>query len=96
MAGHCLLRRIAEARLEVVDLQPGRRGPPQTKAAQLAGLVMHVRRQLSHLAVQQQARLLLDRLELLGDGATEAARRRDWAVQTELVAMRKRRVQALC
>ena len=41
-------------------------------------------------------RLLLDRLELIGDGAGEAARRRDWAVNLERAAERERRAQAVC
>ena len=45
-----------------------------------------VRRQLSFCAVKQQARLLLDRLSLIGDGANEAGRRRDWAAQLEVEA----------
>ena len=35
----------------------------------------------------------MDRLSLLGDGATEAARRRDWAVQLEVAAARRRQAQ---
>ena len=31
--------------------------------------------------MREQARLLLDRLQLLGDGAREAASRRDWALR---------------
>jgi len=48
--------------------------------------VADVRRQLSFCAVKQQARLLLDRLSLIGDGANEAGRRRDWAAQLEVEA----------
>ena len=65
----------------------------RSRAAQLSALVSDVRRQLSICLVQQQARLLLDRLSLLGDGATEAARRRDWAVQLEVAAARRRQAQ---
>ena len=54
-----------------------------------------MRRSLPFTAVQQQARLLLDRLQLLGDGSTEAARRRDMAVQMEGLALRERRAQAV-
>ena len=39
---------------------------------------------------------MLDRLELLGDGAGEAARRRDWAVHLERTAERERQAQAVC
>ena len=85
---HLLVQRIANSRLEVLDTLPGRRGRRKSRAAQLSSLVADVRRQLSFCAVQQQARLLLDRLCLLGDGANEAARRRDWTVQLESAAVR--------
>ena len=39
--------------------------------------------------------LLLGRLQLLGDGAKEAAGRRDWVVRMEDVAVRERRAQAV-
>ena len=93
---HSMVQRVAEARLEVADLQPGVRGAPKPRAAQLAGLVGHVRRKLSISAVQQTSRLLLDRLQLLGEGAAEAAARRDKAVMLEAVAARERRAQDAC
>jgi hypothetical protein len=66
------------------------------REAKLAGLGGYVRRQLSFTAVQQQQRLLLDRLELLGDGAKQAARRRDYTVRVDQAAARERRAQAVC
>ena len=93
---HELVQRVAEARLEVADLQPEPRGVPMSRAAQLAGLVGYVRRRLSFKAVQQQARLLLDRLHLLGEGAERAAGRRDRAVQLEEAASKERRAQLVC
>ena len=51
---------------------------------------------LSICAVQQTSRLLLDRLQLLGEGAAEAAARRDKAVMLEAVAARERRAQDVC
>ena len=60
------------------------------KQALRAGLVATVRRALSLPAVKQQARLLLDRLCLLGDGAMEAGRRRQRAEQLEAVSSRER------
>ena len=93
---HGLVQRLAKARLEIMDQQPGPRGPARGREAQLASLVSWVRRQLSFLAVQQQQRLLLGRLQLLGDGAREADRRRDWAVRMEAVAVRERQAQAVC
>ena len=56
----------------------------------------HVRRKLSVNSVQQTSRLLLDRLQLLGEGAAEAAGRRDRAVMLEAVAARERRAQEGC
>ena len=52
-------------------------------------------RNLSFTAVQQRARLLLDTLQLLQDGSTEVARRRDMAVQMERLALKERRAQAV-
>ena len=43
-----------------------------------------------------QSKLLLDRLQLLGDGATEAERRRGWAEEVERIAARERQAQAVC
>ena len=61
----------------------------------LASLVGYVRRRLSITAVKQQTKLLLDRLQLLGDGAAAAAARRQRAVQLEQAAVRERRAQAV-
>ena len=93
---HTWVQKIAAARLEVADQQPGRQGPPKSDKALMAGYVGFVRRSLSFIVVQQQARLVLGRLQLLGDGATEAARRRERAVQAEVTAGRERRAQAVC
>ena len=90
---HSLVQRIAKSRQELVETLPGRRVRPKSRVAELAALVADVRQQLSLCAVKQQARLLLDRLCLIGDGATEAGRRRDWAVQVEVVAAKRRQAQ---
>ena len=55
----------------------------------------YVRRSLSVTAVREQARFLLDRLRLLGDGAAEADRRRARAEQLEVAAARERQAQAI-
>ena len=91
-----MVQRIARARLEMNDHQVGRKGVPKSRVARLAQHVVYVRWQLSFLAVQQQAQLLLSRLGLLGYGVGEAASRRDWAVQLEKSAARERRAQAVC
>ena len=93
---HGLVQRLAKARLTILDQQPGPRGPAKTSEAKLASLVSWIRRQLSFLAVQQQQRLLLERLQLLGDGSRQAGKRRDWAVSIEAAAVRERRAMAVC
>jgi hypothetical protein len=90
------VQRIAKGRLDLAELQPGRRGTPKSREAQLAGMVCYVRRQLSFTAMQQQQRLLLDRLELLGDGARQATQRRDYTVRVDQAAAREQRAQAVC
>ena len=59
----------------------------------LAALVGDMRRQLSLQAVRQQARLLIDKVAMLGNGAGAAAHRRDWAVELEAAAAKRRRAQ---
>ena len=90
---HLLVQRIANSRLDRLDTLPGRRDRRRSRAAQLSALVADVRRQLSICSVKQQARLLLDRLCLIGDGASEAGRRRDWATQLEGKPGRRRQAQ---
>ena len=93
---HGLVIRLDRARLEILDQQPGRRGPAKSKEAKRAALVSWVRRQLSFLAVQQQQRLLLSRFQLLGHGAKDTAGRREWSVRLEEVEKRERQAQAVC
>ena len=92
---HSLVERLAEARLNVAETQPHHRGPIRSRAAEKAGLVAYVRRSLSITCVREQARLLLDRLRLLGDGAAEAGRRRARAEQLEAAALRERQAQSV-
>ena len=90
---HALVRRLAKARLERLDTLPTVRRRQVSRAALLASLMGDVRRQLSLQAVQQQARLLIDKLALVGNGIGAAAQRRDWAVELEAAASRRRRAQ---
>ena len=90
------MQRIAKSRLLIGEMQPGRRGPPKSDVAQLAALVSYVRRQLSITAVREQARMLLERLQLLGDGSADAARRRGRAAAEETRAQRERQAQWVC
>ena len=92
-----MVQRLAEAKVQRAGTQPGRsRLLFKSREAQLAEEVAFVRRRLSFTAVQQQARLLLDRLQLLGEGSAEASRRREWAEQASRAEARERRAQLVC
>ena len=93
---HSLVQQIAQARVAVEPTQPGQYGQVRSREAQLACVVGYIRRTLSFTAVQQQARLLLSRLQLLGDGTREAARRRTTVGLVERLAARERQAQAVC
>ena len=90
---HHLVQRLAEARIALAETLLGERRPTRSRDAEKAGLVAYIRRSLSVTAVRAQAKFLLDRLRLLGDGAAEADRRRARAVQLEATAFRERRAQ---
>ena len=68
--------------------------PPAPEKGE-AGLVAYVRRSLSVTCVREQARMLHDQLQLLGDGAAEAGRRRARAEQLEAAAERERHAQTV-
>ena len=91
-----MVLRLAEAKVQRAATLPGRGLLFKSREAQLAGEVAFVRRRLSFTAVQQQARLLLDRLQLLGEGAGEGAGRREWAEQANRAEARERRAQLVC
>ena len=95
---HTLIHKISEARVEVEQTLPGQQqqGPPSSKEARMASVVGYVRRTLSFTTVQQQARLLLSRLQLLGPGTGDAARRRGWAQYLDQQSARERQAQAVC
>ena len=86
-----MVQRLAKAKTEL----PGHRPLFESKAALLSSEVGYLRQRLSFTAVQEQSRLLLDRMQLLGDEAKEARRRREWAEQAARVEMRERRAQVV-
>ena len=90
---HNLVQKLAEARVRVADTLPGQCLRSKSKAALMASEVGFLRRRLSFAAVQGQARLLLDRLQLLGDGAREAAGRRDRALAARRAEANEMRAQ---
>lgn len=94
-AVHSLVQRVAESRVDMADTQPAYQRQGRSRLAEKAGLVAYVRRSLSVTVVREQARFLLGRLRLLGDGTAEAARRRERAERLEAAAVRERRAQAV-
>lgn len=75
------------------DTLPGQSLISKSKAAQLASEVGFLRRRLSFASVQGHARLLLDPLLLLGDGAGEADGRRDRALAARRAEANEMRAQ---
>ena len=73
-----LLQKMAQSKLSQLEHQPGGRvgSKKYSEKQRLATITTQIRQQLSRVSVQNQARLLLDRLEGLGGGAGMAARRR--------------------
>jgi hypothetical protein len=93
---HTLLHKIVEARLLVVDQQPGRRGKVRKPEAEKAHLVGSVRWQVSFMAVRANAWNLISRMDgHVGPGAAEAAKRRQFALATDRQQGRERRAQQL-
>ena len=83
-----LLKKVRRA-----DTLPGQSLISKSKAAQLASEVGFLRRRLSFASVQGHARLLLDPLLLLGDGAGEADGRRDRALAARRAEANEMRAQ---
>ena len=87
------VEKLAEAKVGTADTQPSQRLLFRSKAAQMACKVGFLHRRLSFAAVQSQARIFLDCLQLLGDGAGEVAGRRDWALVARRVEACETRAQ---
>ena len=79
---HTLIYDLVDSRIKHEQELEGNRGRERrstmTLAAAKASLTGQIRRNLSLTVVKSQARLLLDRVEVLGSGGVEAARRRKW------------------
>ena len=70
-----LMEVMGDKKKEDLEAETGVEGR-KSVTAQLASYVSYSRQQLSRICVQAQSRLVLDRLEGLGGGTGEAARRR--------------------
>ena len=81
---HNLIREMAKSRIsyqQELERKEGRRSKEMSDSASLSLLTGQIRRGLSLVAVRSQARLLLDPVEVVGQGAVEATRRRRWVAQ---------------
>ena len=87
---------MVEARLKIDGQAPGRPGRVKSLEGLKSQLVGSLRRQVSVMAVRCNARLLLSRMEsFVGQGAGEAARRRQVANTLERQQVRERQALAL-
>ena len=83
---------MADARVERTGPQKGRRTPAGEKSVPV--VVGQLRRWLGSVAVQSRARLLLDRMDQVGDGVGEAVcRRRKRKQQEEKQAVEEKRIR---
>ena len=82
-----------EQELERKEGRGRRRGLSDVSA--LSVLTGQIRRGLSLVAARSQARLLLDRLEAVGNGAVQAARRRSWVALEGWRMQREQRAHML-
>ena len=82
---HSLISELVVSRIKHEEELVGNRGRGRRRGmsekAAMASLTGQVRRTLSLTVVKSQARLLLDRVEVLGSGVVEATRRRKWVAQ---------------
>ena len=92
---HALIHHLALSRVRVAGPQVGRRGQVRREEAELAITTGFLRRTISVCGVRSQAWTLLSRLEVLGPGAAEAARRRSFAKELERRYSNQRRADAL-
>ncbi len=92
---HSLIHTITEARLKISAQQPGRRAM-RSIDVERAQLVGSLRRQISFVAVRANARLILSRMEShVGQGAGEAAKRRQHVAVLERQERRERQAHAI-
>ena len=84
--GNCLGCVLAESRLKYQGLQRGRPGSDQ----ELGLLVGKVRRRLSLVAVKAQVDCLLAKLQQVGPGNTQLAKKRTWAILEDQMRARER------
>ena len=93
---HALIHHLALSRVRIAGPQVGRRGQVRKEEAEIAITTGFLRCSLSVVGVKGQAATLLGRLEVLGKGGADAARRRSSALHLERMWGNQRRADALC
>ena len=84
---HELIQLLAESRVRAMGLRRGREASDEE-----LGIIMgQIRRSLSTTSIRAQAQCLLARLNCIGHGFHQAAKRRNWAAAEEEI-MRKERL----
>ena len=94
---HSLIHHLAVSRVRVAGPQKGKRGQERSEVAELAITTSFLRRTLSVAGVRAHAKLLLNRLEVIGPvaGVTAAAGRRSFALNLERRMANQRRADQL-
>ena len=86
---HELVQKLAESKVNAMGLRRGREGLEE----EIGVVVGQIRRSLSTTSVRAQAQCLLSRMNCVGPGYTQAAKRRRWAVNEEERMRRERQAQ---
>ena len=86
---HTLVQKLAESKVASMGLRRGREGCEE----ELGIVVGQIRRSLSTTFVRAQSQCLLSRLNCVGHGYTEAAKRRKWVAVEEEKMRRDRLAQ---
>ena len=86
---HGLVQLLAESKVKAMGLFRGREGTE----AELGLLVGQIRRMISTVNVRAQAQCLLTRMNSIGEGVSQAAKRRRWAVIEEEKMRKERLIQ---
>ena len=86
---HGLVQLLAESKVKAMGLSRGREGTE----AELGMLVGQIRRMLSTVNVRAQAQCLLTRMNSIGEGVSQAAKRRKWAAIEEEKMRKERLIQ---
>ena len=86
---HHLIQRLAESKVGAMGLRSGRQGTDE----ELGVVVGQLRRSLSTTCVRAQAQCLISRLQCIGKGFAQAAKRRKWAALEDQKMRQERQAQ---